>query len=251
MNTTRKPLMAANWKMYKTVGEALSFMTRFQELLSGVEFPDIVICPPYTALDALSKALKTTAVALGAQTMAAQKEGAYTGDISPAMLQELQVQYVILGHSERRQYHHESDPEINAKLKAALEYGFTPIVCVGESLEQRESGQTDARIQGQVEAALSGITIGDREKLVFAYEPIWAIGTGKVCDADEANRVIGLIRNWIQVTETRVLYGGSMKPDNVTSLMSQPEIDGGLVGGASLDPQSFFQLVQAAMPVSV
>jgi len=243
-----KSLMAANWKMYKTRAQAVDFINRFQTLLSGSDLPDIVICPPYTALDAVGKALKTPAVTLGAQTMAAQKEGAFTGDIAPGMLQELNVQYVILGHSERRQYHHESDQDIHEKLKTALEYGFTPIVCVGESLQQRESGQTDAWIQGQVEAVLAGISVADRQKLVFAYEPIWAIGTGKVCDAGEANRVIGLIRGWIQVPETRVLYGGSMKPDNVTSLMGQPEIDGGLVGGASLEPESFFQLVQAATP---
>lgn len=257
MNPYRKPLIAGNWKMHKTVAEALDYAARFKKLLeslSATELPDVVLCSPFTALHALSQQLSQesiAAISLGAQNMAACDEGAFTGEIAPRMLSELGVAYVILGHSERREYFHESDADVNAKIKTALRHQVTPIACVGESLSQREAGQTDEWVQRQVIAALQGLSDKERQKIVFAYEPIWAIGTGKVCDAVEANRVIGLIRQTTGVSRIRVLYGGSMKPDNAEGLLAQPEIDGGLVGGASLDPDSFFQIVQAAMPVKV
>jgi triosephosphate isomerase (TIM) len=256
MNPNRKPLMAGNWKMYKTAEEAEQFVTALNGLIKNVptqELPEVVLCPPYTALDAVHRQLVQdgSVIALGAQNIEAHEEGAYTGEISPRMLREFEVKFAIIGHSERRQYYNETDTTVNAKIGAALKAGITPIVCVGESLEQREAGQTDSWVKQQVTAALQGYTQEQRKQMVFAYEPIWAIGTGKVCEAQEANRVIGLIRQTLEVTEPRILYGGSMKPDNVDGLMSQPEIDGGLVGGASLEPQSFFKLIQAAMPVKV
>lgn len=257
MNPHRKPLMAGNWKMYKTAEEARRFLSALSGLLAPLpvaDMPDIVLCPPYTALSALQEALSgqvKAAVALGAQNMEAHEEGAYTGEISPKMLLECGVKYVVLGHSERREYYNETDARINAKIKAAFAHNLVPIVCVGESLAQREAGETDAWVKRQVSAALEGYSPEERARLVMAYEPIWAIGTGKVCEADEANRVIGLIRETVGVPGVRILYGGSVKPDNVEGLMAQPEIDGGLVGGASLEPESFFKLIQAAMPVKV
>lgn len=256
MHPQRKPLMAANWKMYKTVAEAKDYVAQLMALLQGKntkDLPDIILCPPFTALAPLTAIITqlAPAIALGAQNMSEHEEGAHTGDIAPRMLTEFGVQYVIIGHSERRQYCHETDAQVNAKVKTALRHGLTPIVCVGESLTQREAGQTDSWVTQQVQAALDGIASTDRQRLVLAYEPIWAIGTGKVCEADEANRVIGLIRHTAETPAMRVLYGGSVKPDNIQSLMAQPEIDGGLVGGASLDPNSFYQLVQAAMPLNV
>ncbi len=258
MHPSRKPVMAANWKMFKTTAEAAQFIETLHGLLDGVskdDMPTAVICPPYTALSTVSQSLGqlnlSNTVFLGAQNMESKADGAFTGEISPRMLRDLNVSYVVLGHSERREYYNETDAGVNAKAKAALENNLIPIVCVGESLAQREAGQTDAWVTRQVEAALDGITPEQRKKLILAYEPIWAIGTGKVCDAAEANRVIGLIRQTVGVAETRILYGGSMKPDNVEGLMAQPEIDGGLVGGASLEPASYVQLIKAAMPLNV
>lgn len=256
MHPQRKPLMAANWKMYKTAAEAKDYVARLTTLLQGQnpqDLPNIVLCPPYTAIPQVAHCLldSTPGIAVGAQTVSEHEEGAYTGDIAPRMLTEFGVRYVIIGHSERRQYAHETDAQVNAKVKTALRHGLTPIVCVGETLAQREAGQTDGWVQQQVRAALDGIAPADRQRLVLAYEPIWAIGTGKVCEADEANRVIGLIRQTAETQAIRVLYGGSVKPENIQSLMAQPEIDGGLVGGASLDPESFYPLIQAAMPVNV
>jgi triosephosphate isomerase (TIM) len=256
MNPHRKPLMAGNWKMYKTAQEARTFVEHLGRLLHNQpakELPDIVLCPPFTALSTIKEVLSNTGlpIVLGAQTMAAQEEGAFTGEISVGMLLEFQVRYVILGHSERRQYFNETDDSVNPKIATALRAGLTPIVCVGESLAQREAEETDSWVHGQVVAALKGFSHEDRSRMVFAYEPIWAIGTGKVCEAPEANRVIGLIRQAAETPQLRVLYGGSVKPDNIEGIMAQPEIDGGLVGGASLEPESFFKLIQAAMPLKV
>lgn len=254
MHPTRQPIMAANWKMYKTIGDAKDFCIAFKQLVNALpvgDLPDIVICPPFTALYSIGSLLTEPSIMLGAQNMASVDEGACTGEVSPVMLTDLKVSYVILGHSERREYFGEQDADIHAKILTALKHGITPIVCVGESLVQRQSGKTDAWIERQVECAIHGLSEVQRTAIVFAYEPIWAIGTGKVCEAPEANRVIGLIRRLSHTPSMRILYGGSMKPDNVEGLMSQPEIDGGLVGGASLDPQSFFELVKAAMPLKV
>ncbi len=256
MNPNRKPLMAGNWKMYKTAREALAFIEALTPMLKPFhddEMPDVLLCAPFTALPFMHQALPKaqTDFSLGAQNMEAHDEGAYTGEISARMLKEWDVEFVIIGHSERREYFNETDETVNAKIKAALANHLRPIVCVGESLAQREAGETDAWVEKQVKAAIAGLSPEQLEWLVFAYEPIWAIGTGKVCEADEANRVIGLIRKALNNAHVRILYGGSMKPDNVEGLMAQPEIDGGLVGGASLQPESFFQLIRAAMPVRV
>jgi triosephosphate isomerase len=243
----RHPLMAGNWKMHKTVAQARSFIDQLAPLLKNqTHLPEVVICPPFTSIPALAQLVELLPVALGAQTMESRDSGAYTGEISPVMLADFDVEYVILGHSERRAYYNETDEAVNAKTLAALAHGLTPIICVGESLEQREAGETDAVVLAQVQAALQNV---DAQRVVFAYEPIWAIGTGKVCEDAEANRVCGLIRAQAH-SSTRVLYGGSAKPDNIVGLMAQGDIDGALVGGASLEADSFFKMIQAAAPVA-
>lgn len=256
MNTTRKPMMTANWKMNKTTQEAQEFFTDFRSHLMSYrrdELPEVVICPSYTNIPILHSCLSTHAAPmyLGAQNLSQFNDGAYTGEISTRMLKDLLVSHVIIGHSERRQYFAETDTTVKEKVKRALAEKLTPIICVGESLEQREAGETDTLVEAQVKAALAGLQKEQVEYVVFAYEPIWAIGTGKVCEADEANRVCGLIRQWAGNTQTRVLYGGSMNANNVESLLQHPDIDGGLVGGASLEADTFIKLVQAAMPVKV
>ena len=255
--SSRRYLIAGNWKMYKTVAEAKEFTRTLYDQIREEEslLPDIVLCPPTIALDAVVHAIEKTLggapFSVGAQTMESHDEGAYTGETSPKMLADLEVEYVVIGHSERRQYYNEVDETVNAKTKAALAHQLTPIVCVGESLEQRESGQTDTVVTSQVEAALQGIAASDFEKLVFAYEPVWAIGTGKTCEADEANRVCALIRQTIgkkgSAEQTRILYGGSVKPENSDQLLGQSDIDGALVGGASLKTDSFSAIITAAV----
>jgi len=249
-------MMAGNWKMYKTAQEAGQYVQSLAGLLSGLpgqDMPEIALCAPFTALASLNQSIEEARipVGVGAQTMSAFEEGAYTGDIAPCMLREHGVRFVILGHSERREYFNESDADVRAKIDNAMRHHLTPIVCVGESLETREAGNTDTWVESQVKAAVEGLDDAQRGQLVFAYEPIWAIGTGRVCEADEAARVCGLIRQWVGVSTVRVLYGGSMKSDNVQGLMAQADIDGGLVGGASLDPQSFIRLIEAATPSRV
>lgn len=256
MHPSRRPMMAGNWKMYKTGQEAGQYVQSLAGLLSNLpnqDMPEVVLCAPFTALITLNQSVEEARiqVAVGAQTMSAFEEGAYTGDIAPCMLREHGVRFVILGHSERREYFKESDADVRAKIDNALRHHLTPIVCVGESLETREAGQTDAWVETQVKAAVEGLDDNQKSQLVFAYEPIWAIGTGRVCEADEAGRVCGLIRQWVGSPNVRVLYGGSMKPDNVQGLMAQTDVDGGLVGGASLDPQSFIRLIEAATPARV
>ncbi|MCA9798553.1 MAG: triose-phosphate isomerase [Cyanobacteria bacterium HKST-UBA06] len=255
--TQRRPLMAANWKMNKTHREAVAFAEALDDALDekqlpGATGPDIVLFAPFTALPATSEHRLNCSSAwhLGAQTMDFHDSGAYTGEISGDMLQALGITSVLVGHSERRQYYNETDETCNKKLHAAFKHNLIPILCVGETLEEREAGQTDVVVMRQMRMALDGVTTQQREQLVIAYEPIWAIGTGKVCDAAEANRTIAVIRREIGLAHTRILYGGSMKPDNVAELMKQPDIDGGLVGGASLDVDSFMQLVAAAVPVT-
>ena len=254
MAYSRKPLMAGNWKMYKTGAEALAYVAELSQKLAGLstsDLPDVVVCMPFTALARVAADVPTDKLALGAQNVSQFEEGAYTGEISAAMLVDAGVRYVVVGHSERREYYGETDETVNAKTKTLLKHHLTPIVCVGESLTQRDAGETDALIATQVQAALQGLSAEDIARLVFAYEPVWAIGTGKVCDPAEANRVIGLIRGVLGNNSVRILYGGSMKPDNAVGLMAQSEIDGGLVGGASLDPANFMQLINAAMPAKV
>ena len=227
--------------MYKTQAEALEFLQGFlSHLEETVVDREAVLCVPFTDLDILSKTLHGTRIRLGAQNVHWATEGAYTGEISGAMLTEIGVRYVIIGHSERRQYFGETDETVNLRLKAAQQYGLLPILCVGETKEQRQAGETETVITSQLERDLLGV---DQHNLVIAYEPIWAIGTGDTCESQEANRVIGLIRHQLQNPHVSILYGGSVKPENIDEIMAQSEIDGVLVGGASLDPKGFARIV--------
>lgn len=248
----RKPIIAGNWKMFKTVSEALSFVNEVngQADVKGVES---VICAPYTNLPALVEAVKGTSLRIGAQNLHFEDNGAYTGEISGVMLKELGVNYVIIGHSERRAYFAETDEIVNKKVAAAFRHGLTPIVCVGEKLEEREAGHTKNVCKVQTEAAFKGISAEQAAQVVIAYEPIWAIGTGKSSTAEDAQDVIGYIRQIVSglyeqsvADVVRIQYGGSVKPANIAEYMAQPDIDGALVGGASLEPASFIQLVEGA-----
>lgn len=250
----RKPLLAANWKLFKVSKEAEAFCQELSQLLSqkpeALQKLELTIGCGFTLLSPVRQALNTTnlkGVQVASQNVAQYIEGAYTGEVSVAMLKDVGVESVILGHSERRTLFAETDEAVNAKTKLLLENNLTPIVCVGESLETREAGQTDAWVKAQVEKAIIGLNADQLAKLVFAYEPIWAIGTGKVCEADEANRVCGLIRQWVGNAQTRVLYGGSVKPDNIEGLMTLGDIDGALVGGASLEAKSYFALIEGVL----
>ncbi len=237
----RKIIIAGNWKMYKTQAESLEFLTALlPKIADDHEERGVVLCTPFTDLGIMSKSLHGTRIRLGAQNIHWEDEGAFTGEISGAMLTELGVRYVIVGHSERRQYFGETDETVNQRLKAAQRHNLIPILCVGESKAQRDAGETENVIFAQLEQDLVGI---DQENLVIAYEPIWAIGTGDTCEATEANRVIGLIRSKLTNKNVTIQYGGSVKPDNVDEIMAQPEIDGALVGGASLTADSFARLV--------
>jgi triosephosphate isomerase len=237
----RKIILAGNWKMYKTQAESLEFLEGFKPLLEDTpDEREIVLCAPFTALPVLSKNMHGLRVRLGAQNIHWEEAGAYTGEVSGPMLAELGVRYVIVGHSERRQYFGETDETVNQRLKAAQRHRLRPILCVGETKEQRDAGQTEAHIFSQLEKDLVGI---DQGNLVIAYEPIWAIGTGETCEAVEANRIIGLIRSKLTDKNVTIQYGGSVKPNNIDEIMAQPEIDGVLVGGASLQPDSWGQIV--------
>lgn len=236
----RKIVIAGNWKMYKTQAEAMEFLQGFvTELDNTPEDREIVLCAPFTALGVLSKNLHGGRIKLGAQNIHWETAGAYTGEISGDMLKEFGVRYVIVGHSERRQYFGETDETVNQRLKAAQSYGFSPILCVGESKQQRDAGETEAVITQQLQHDLVGV---DQTNLVIAYEPIWAIGTGDTCETVEANRVIGLIRSQLSNPDLSIQYGGSVKPGNIDEIMAQPEIDGALVGGASLEPGDFARI---------
>ncbi len=227
--------------MHKTQADALDFLQAFLPLLEATpEERDVILCVPFTDLGALSKNLHGSRVQVGAQNMHWETEGAYTGEISGSMLTELGVRYVIIGHSERRQYFGETDETVNLRLKAAQKHGLTPILCVGESKQQRDNGETETHILQQLEKGLPGV---EQSNLIIAYEPIWSIGTGDVCASDEANRVISLIRNHLTIKDITIQYGGSVKPDNVDEIMAQPEIDGALVGGGSLVGDSFARIV--------
>jgi triosephosphate isomerase len=247
---TRKPVIAGNWKMYKTLAETRAFAEAFPAEAKRSTDPEVILCPPFTVLNALAESLKGTAVQVGGQDVYWQDEGAYTGEVSPVMLKDAGASHVIIGHSERRQYFGETDGSVNRKVQAALQWQLTPIICVGEKLEEREAGLTDNVVIVQVQRALLNVAPELVSGVLFAYEPVWAIGTGKTCAADEANRVCGLIRETIAkmagreaADQVRVLYGGSVKPETIAEQMAQPEIDGALVGGASLDPASFAKIV--------
>ncbi len=249
----RTPIIAGNWKMHKTVADAIQLAQQVREAAREVEKVDVVLCPPFTALAALQDLLAGSNVGLGAQNMYWEEQGAFTGEVSPLMLQEL-CDYVIIGHSERRQFFSETDQGVNNKIKAALAHNLIPIVCVGENLAQNEAGETAAFVGGQVKAAFEGLSASQAAGVIVAYEPIWAIGTGKNADPPTANSIIGLsIRGALAemygeeiAQQVRVQYGGSVNPGNVDNFMAQPDIDGALVGGASLKVESFLPLVRAA-----
>ncbi len=249
----RKPCVAGNWKMHKNVAQATALVEDMIPGLEEITKVENVLCPPFTSLAPVAELLEGTSIALGAQNMHWKEEGAYTGEISPVMLSEL-VSHVIIGHSERRAYFGETDETVNKRVKAALEHDLIPIICVGEMLEENETGRTEEVVSRQVERALEGVEVEDGKALMIAYEPVWAIGTGKAATPEGANAVIAeVIRPQIgralgsAVAEAiRVLYGGSVKPHNAADFFDQPDIDGALVGGASLEAASFIEITQAA-----
>lgn len=247
----RKPIIAGNWKMYKTIPEARELVKATIDKLSGVTNVEVVFCPPFTSLSTVKELLKGTPYGLGAQDLYWKEQGAFTGEVSPLMLKDVGCDYVIIGHSERREHFGETDATVNQKIKAALTSGIKPIVCVGESLAQREAGETKALIKRQTEQALAGISPEEASSIVIAYEPIWAIGTGKSSNGQDANEVCSLIRSTIAgmfgdnlAQQIRIQYGGSVKPENIKEYMDQPDIDGALVGGASLVADSFTKIVK-------
>ena len=247
----RKKLIAANWKMYKTPEQTTAFFADFLPLVAGHDRDEIVVCTPYVDLHTAVAASAGSNVAVGAQNMHWEKEGAFTGEISAPMLNAIGVTHVILGHSERRQYFNETDDTVNRKLEYGLESGLTPIVCVGEVLEEREAGLTEDVLRRQCMRAFNGISAKKAAKMTIAYEPVWAIGTGKTATPNMAADAHSVIRHEAAkafgdefAAALRILYGGSVKPDNATALMSEEEIDGALVGGASLDPRTFLKIVQ-------
>jgi triosephosphate isomerase len=247
----RKPIIAGNWKMNKTIPEAKTLVSGMVSKLAGFNDVEVVFCPPFTALSTVKELVKGTPYGVGAQDLYWKEQGAFTGEVSPLMLKDIGCDYVIIGHSERRQYFGETDTTVNQKVKAALAVGIKPIICVGETLAEREAGETDALIKRQTEKALEGIETSAIPSIVIAYEPIWAIGTGKSSSASDANQVTGLIRSTVAkmfgkavADQMRIQYGGSVKPENIKEYMSQPEIDGALVGGASLEVESFNKLIR-------
>ncbi len=251
MDKERKLIIAGNWKMNKTVAEGLDLVNGLKRELAAVKEVDIIVCPPYTALSEVSKAILDSNIRLGAQTMSEHQNGAYTGEIAAGMLKEFSVRYVILGHSERRQYQKESDALIAAKAVAAHAAALKPIVCVGELLEERESGRTEAVIASQLEGSLKGLTRAQVEETIIAYEPVWAIGTGKVASPQQAQDVHAFIRSRLTALydeaisrRVRIQYGGSVKASNARELMQQPDVDGALVGGAALEIRSFSDIIK-------
>jgi triosephosphate isomerase len=250
----RRPIIAGNWKMHHDHLVAIQVVQKLSYLLETEDFEatDVVLCPPFTDLRTLQTLIEADQLefGLGAQNCHFEDSGAFTGEVSPVMLAKLNVDYVILGHSERRQLFGETDELVNKKVKAVLKHGMRPIVCVGETLEEREAGITAERVSGQTRGAFAGVTSSQAEHCVVAYEPIWAIGTGRNATPDDANDTIGVIRGGLRdlygptADAMRIQYGGSVKPGNIGELMAMPEIDGALVGGASLDPDDFARLVK-------
>ena len=247
----RKPIIAGNWKMYKTVGEAVELVEALAAGLGPVPDREVVVCPPYTALYPLSSLLADTPIALGAQDMFFETQGAYTGAISPLMLRDIGCRYVIVGHSERRQHFGDDDAIVNLKLLSALAHGLRPILCVGETKPQRDAGMAEQVVVAQVRAGLAAVSTDQLAEVVIAYEPVWAIGTGDTATAADAQAMHATIRATLAslyapalAEGVRIQYGGSVKPDNVDELMAQPDIDGALVGGASLKADSFLRIVQ-------
>jgi triosephosphate isomerase len=250
MNAKRKPVIAGNWKMNKTSAEARDLANKIMPLVSGVTDREIVLAPPFTAIPAVAEKARGTNMVLAAQDLFWEDKGAFTGEISAEMLLDLGCKYVIIGHSERRQFFGETDETVNKKVRQALKKGLLPIVCVGELLKEREAGRVNEVIERQVTGALKDVSAADMQNIVIAYEPVWAIGTGKTATPDQANEVHAFIRQKVkalfntQVADSlRIQYGGSVTPENVSVLMAMPDIDGALVGGASLKPESFAALV--------
>jgi triosephosphate isomerase (TIM) len=253
--TERKPMMAGNWKMHHTHLEAIQVVQKLGFRLESKDYDrvDVVVIPAFTALRSVQTTIDgdRLQIGLGAQNCHWEPQGAYTGEVSAPMLAKLNVKYVIVGHSERRELFGDTNEVVAKKLRAVLAAGMTPILCVGETLDERENGTTEAKVRGQIEAAFDHLPADDIARCIVAYEPIWAIGTGRNATPDDANETIGVIREHVRAglgdalaSELRILYGGSVKPGNVADLMAMPEIDGGLVGGASLDPDEFARIVQ-------
>jgi len=251
----RRPVIAGNWKMFKTISEAGDYAVKFLDEVKDVTDLDIVLCAPFTALHALKNELEESIVHIGAQNMAWADQGAYTGEISAQMLLDVACTYVIIGHSERREMFGETDQEIAKKVQQAIAVGLTPILCCGENLNLREEGQAVERVQGQVSRALSGLSIEDLSRIIVAYEPIWAIGTGKTASSQDAQEMCAAIRATLTelmgptAEKVPILYGGSVKAENIGELMKEPDVDGALVGGASLDLLSFAKLIKNAGPL--
>lgn len=247
----RKPIIAANWKMNKAVSEAVDFAKELKDLTRDIFNVEIVVCPPFISLAYVGETLKNTSLKLGAQNMHWEKNGAFTGEISPVMLRDAGCHYVIIGHSERREYFRETDEDVNKKVKSALSFNLIPIMCVGEKLQERESGNALKVVERQVKNGLDGLTKEEVKDLVIAYEPVWAIGTGKNASPADANEVHKFIRSILkklyneETSNTiKIQYGGSVKPENIDDLMKEEEIDGALVGGASLNINSFMRTIQ-------
>jgi triosephosphate isomerase len=247
----RKPIIAGNWKMNKTIGEARELMTALKDKVADVTDVEIIVAPPFTALSPVAEVIKGSNIRLAAQDMYWEEEGAFTGEVSPLMLKDVGCQYVIIGHSERRTYFSETNETVNKKVKSAHAHSLNPIVCVGERLEERESGVTEDVVKDHVINGLADLTEEQMLNTVIAYEPVWAIGTGKTATPEQAQEVHRFIRELLTETYSstvaeavRIQYGGSVKPSNVAQLMAQPDIDGGLIGGASLDADSFTQIVK-------
>jgi triosephosphate isomerase len=247
----RKPLIAGNWKMFKTCAEAVETARQLKDLVADISDTEVMIAPPFTALTPVAEILKESRILLGAQNLHWEKEGAFTGEISPPMLVSAGCQYVIIGHSERRQYFGETDRSVNKKISTASNHGLNPIFCIGESEKERESGQTFSVLDKQVKKGLERLLADNLKTLVIAYEPVWAIGTGKTASSDQAQEVHHFLRSLVDelygetlAKSIRILYGGSVKPGNISDLMARPDIDGALVGGASLDAETFSKIVQ-------
>lgn len=244
----RKPIIAGNWKMNKTIKEGLEFIEEVKGQTEGDV--EVLVCAPFTLLKDLKLATKGTNIKIGAQNMHYENSGAFTGEVAPANLVEIGMDYVIIGHSERREYYGEADETCNKKVLKAIEVGIDPILCCGETLEEREADKTMDKVKGQIVAGLAGVKAEDLAKVVIAYEPIWAIGTGKTATAEQANEVIAYIRQVVRdiygdlADQVRIQYGGSVKPANVAEIMGQSDIDGALVGGASLKPADFLGLLK-------
>jgi triosephosphate isomerase len=253
MTQHRKPIVAGNWKMHKTAAESVGLAGALREALDGLATVEIVVCPPFTALPAVSGRLAGSNITLGAQNVHWETQGAFTGEISAPMLAEHGVRYAIVGHSERRQFFGETDDGVNRRARAALAHRLRPIVCVGETLAQREADRTESVVGGQIRAGLAGFSKDDILETVIAYEPVWAIGTGRNATPPQAQQVHAFIRGLLEqmfdkkvAGEVRIQYGGSVKPANARELLGQPDIDGALVGGASLEPGGFAEIVRGA-----